>query len=147
MRQLCSRYLYCVVVATTMFPAVAYAVEPGDTELLPMSLKVLAALAVVLGIMLLLYAGVKKSGRWIRTGKDSEIKLVEVRYLAPKKALYLIEVHGSRLLLSGTTGRLETLARWETGKPGQLKAADEPGVTFAAELEQQLGVDQKQDGQ
>lgn len=77
-----------------------------------MSLKVMGALTLVLGLVLLLYALLKKSGRWIPTGQNREINLIEVRYLAPKRALYLIEVNGTRLLLSGTGERMESLAQW-----------------------------------
>lgn len=93
-------------------PNPAYALVSAETELVPLSLKVMGGLAIVLGIVLLLYAVVKKSGRWLPAGQNREINLVEVRYLAPKKALYLIEVNGSRLLLSSTSERMETLAQW-----------------------------------
>lgn len=95
-----------------ILPTFAFAVESDETELIPMSLKVMGSLVLVLGIVLLLYALLKKSGRWIPVGKDREINLIEVRYLAPKRALYLIEVNGSKLLLSGTGDRMESLAQW-----------------------------------
>jgi flagellar protein FliO/FliZ len=127
-----------------LLPAIASATEAADTELLPMGLKIMAALAVVLGIMLLLYALLKKSGRWIRTGKDSSIKLLEVRYLAPKKALYLIEVNGSTLLLSGTAGRLETLAQWPKAHADKEGAAP-VAATFDTALEHQVALHHNQD--
>ncbi len=121
----------------SMIPSYAFAVEAAETQLLPMGLKVMAALVVVLGLVLLIYAGLKKSGRWIRSGKDSAIQLIEVRYLAPKKALYLIEVNGSKLLLSGTAGRLEAVAQWEVSDG---TAGVEPALApcFGAELQQQI---------
>lgn len=127
----------------SMMPDVALAVEPTDTQLLPMGLKVLAALVVVLGIVLLIYAGLKKSGRWIRVGKDSAIQLLEVRYLAPKKALYLIEVNGSKLLLSGTPGRLEAVAQWENNCNTGVDA--DQVASFDSELQQQVSVTQGRD--
>lgn len=107
------------MVFTVLLPRVACAVEPGETDLLPMGLKVMGALVVVLGLVLLLYALLKKNGRWIPSAQNRAIKLIEVRYLAPKKALYLVEVNGSTLLISGTNDRLETLAQWsgETSQP------------------------------
>jgi flagellar protein FliO/FliZ len=95
-----------------LLPTAVYALDSVETELVPMGLKVMAGLILVLGLVLLLYALLKKSGRWIATGQNREINLIEVRYLAPKKALYLVEVNGSKLLLSGTSERMETLAQW-----------------------------------
>jgi len=95
-----------------VIPTAAFAVDSVETELIPMSLKVMGALTLVLGVMLLLYAVLKKSGRWLPAGQNREINLIEVRYLAPKRALYLIEVNGSKLLLAGTGERLESLAQW-----------------------------------
>lgn len=96
----------------TILPNLAFALDSAETELVPLSLKVMGALTLVLGLVLLLYAFLKKSGRWLPTGQNREINLIEVRYLAPKRALYLIEVNGSKLLLSGTNDRMETLAQW-----------------------------------
>lgn len=98
--------------ALLLMPSLAYALVAAEAELVPLSLKVMGGLIIVLGIVLLLYALVKKSGRWLPAGQNREINLIEVRYLAPKKALYLIEVNGSKLLLSGTHERMETLAQW-----------------------------------
>lgn len=97
-------------------PATSYALDSAETELVPMGLKVMGGLTLVLGLVMLLYALLKKSGRWIPTGQNREINLIEVRYLAPKKALYLVEVNGSKLLLSGTGERMETLAEWPLEK-------------------------------
>lgn len=106
-----------VLLLSLMFlPTAAYALDSVETDMLPMGLKVMGGLALVLGLVLLLYALLKKSGRWIPTAQNREINLIEVRYLAPKKALYLIEVNGSKLLLSGTSERMETLAQWPVEK-------------------------------
>ncbi|OQY18214.1 MAG: hypothetical protein B6I36_07405 [Desulfobacteraceae bacterium 4572_35.1] len=139
-----------VVLVVAMSPNLAFALDSADTELLPMSLKVMAALAVVLGLMLFVYAGLKKSGTWMRGGKDSAIKLVEVRYLAPKRVLYLIEVNGSKLLLSGTSSRLETLAQWPLDNNSLCSSdsgANDDGsvVGFGAVLDQSLALRQDQD--
>ncbi len=124
-----------LIAAWILQPMNGYALVAADTELLPMGLKTLAALTVVVGVMLLVYALLKKSGRWLKTGQDSAIKLLEVRYLAPKKALYLIEVKETTLLLSATSERMETLAQWpvniDHSSDGEIKS-------FATDLEQQV---------
>ncbi|OEU73685.1 MAG: hypothetical protein BA874_00305 [Desulfuromonadales bacterium C00003068] len=99
-----------------LLPTAAYALNAVETDIVPMSLKVMGGLTLVLGLVLLIYALLKKSGRWLPTAQNREINLIEVRYLAPKKALYLLEVNGSRLLISGTNERMETLAQWPLGK-------------------------------
>lgn len=105
-----------LLLSLILLPTTAYALDSVETELVPMSLKVMGALTLVLGLVLLIYALLKKSGRWFPSGQNREINLIEVRYLAPKKALYLVEVNGSKLLLSGTNDRMETLAQWPLDK-------------------------------
>lgn len=100
------------IVFSVLLPQMVCATESGETDLLPMGLKVMGALVIVLGLVLLLYALLKKSGRWIPSAQNREIKLIEVRYLAPKKALYLVEVKGTTLLISATNDRMETLVQW-----------------------------------
>jgi len=64
--------------------------------------QMLGSLAVVLG---LLYLVTYLSRRWQKRGKgilgrQSYIRVVETRHLAPKKSLMLVEVGGEYLLLS-----------------------------------------------
>ena len=71
-------------------------------------LQMFAALAVVVGIILLFYY---ISNRWLKIGsanggRERHIRLVESRYLAPKKSLLLVEVGGEYLLLSNSGDRL-----------------------------------------
>jgi len=127
----------CLVALLSLLPSIACAADGPETQLLPMGLKALAALVVVLGLVLLIYAWLKKNNRWIRTGKNSAIKLLEVRYLAPKKALYLVEVDGAKLLLSSTPGRLETLAQWQL-PDSDVDMPVAASSHFDTELNQQL---------
>lgn len=70
-------------------------------------LQMLAALAVVIGLILLMYYA---ANRWLPTlsptrGINRYIRVLETRYLAPKQALVLVEVGGEYLLLgSSPTG-------------------------------------------
>ena len=102
-------------------PILVWAADPADLELVPMSLKVMAALAVVLGLVLILYALLRRGGRWLPSGQNSAIKLIEVRHLAPKKILYLVEVNNSTLLLGATAERLEALAEWPQQPGGDFE--------------------------
>jgi len=118
--------------ATLVWSSPLWAATGEDLELVPMSLKVLASLAIVLGLVLVLYA-VMKRGHLVPGGKGGEIKIVEVRHLAPKKTLYLVEVKDRTLLIGATTERIETLAQW----PEQ--GGDRFGDVFAAAQEQGPG--------
>jgi len=67
--------------------------------------QMLGALAVVLG---LIYLITHLSRRWLKvglghTGRQSYIRVVETRHMAPKKSLLLVEVGGEYLLLSNSS--------------------------------------------
>ncbi len=93
----------------TLWPSMALAAESDGV--FTASLKVMAALAVVLGIVLLLYAASRKGFGFLPAAKGGAIKVVEMRHLAPKKALCLVEVRGQELLLSVGADRIELLTR------------------------------------
>jgi len=75
---------------------------PGGFSLLGSFLQMLAALAIVVGLILLFHY---ISNRWLKNvqggfGAPRYIRMIETRYLAPKKSLLLIEVGGEYLLLA-----------------------------------------------
>jgi len=71
-------------------------------------LQMIAALAVVIGLILITWHFFNKFTRGATTGRFAakHIRLVETRYIAPKKSLILVEVGGEYLLLSCTDDRL-----------------------------------------
>jgi flagellar protein FliO/FliZ len=73
--------------------------------------KLIGALVLVLGIIFLLYALNRKGFNPFNTSKSGEIKVVEMRYLMPKKALCLINVRGEDILVGVGTDRIELIAR------------------------------------
>lgn len=92
--------------ALVVFPFSAYGAENqgdgGGFSLLFSSIQMLASLALVIGIILIFH---HLSKRWTKsslTGKNlpRHIRVVESRFLAPKKNLVLVEVAGEYLLLS-----------------------------------------------
>ena len=104
----------CGAVMLTVLLAVPALVQAGEQppaaggsefSLAGALIQMVAALALVLGIILLFYY---VSNRWLRPhgaarGAERHIRLVETRYLAPKKSLVLVEVGGEFLLL-GSSG-------------------------------------------
>ena len=71
-------------------------------------LQMIAALAVVIGLILITWHFFNKFTRSAAAGRFAakQIRLVESRYIAPKKSLLLVEVGGEYLLLSCTADRL-----------------------------------------
>ncbi|ANA39346.1 flagellar biosynthetic protein FliO [Geobacter anodireducens] len=90
------------------FPGVARAAEAAggaNFSFATVFVQMLASLALVLGLIYLAYYA---ANRWFRPGvhgkgTERHIRLVETRYLAPKKSLVLVEVGGEFLLL-GSSG-------------------------------------------
>jgi len=98
-----------------------------EPSLLASSLKMLAALAVVIGILLLLYAASRKGFGILPKKRDGSIKILETRPLGGKKFLCLVSVRGQDMLLGISNERIENLA------------ALPPRTEFAETLQNQLG--------
>jgi len=82
----------------------------SDPQIWPLLLKMLAALAIVLGLMFLLSAGLRRL-RWGRgkAGQES-IEIQETRPLGAKKMLCLVNVRGRQMLLGITPDRITFLS-------------------------------------
>ena len=74
----------------------------------------LAGLAVVLGLLYILYAVSRRGLGFLPGNKDGLIRVVEVRSLGPKRGLCLVEVRGRELLLGFGPERIECLAELES---------------------------------
>ena len=104
--------------------------DSGSPDLLPASLKVFGSLAVVLGIVLVLYVLARKGmGGLLPAAKSGAIRIVETRHLGAKKSLCLVEVRGEELLLGVGGERIELLSRLGRREEG----------SFAETLEARLG--------
>ena len=91
-------------------PSIAYAESTTGQEFSFLSsfFQMIAALAVVIGLILITWHFFNKFARSAAAGRFAakHIRLVESRYIAPKKSLLLVEVGGEYLLLSCTADRL-----------------------------------------
>ena len=78
-------------------------------------LQMMAALAIVVGLILITWHFSGKLSKCITAGRftSKHIRLVETKYLAPKKALILVEVGGEYLLLSCTDESLRLIKQIE----------------------------------
>jgi flagellar protein FliO/FliZ len=80
-------------------------------------LQMFASLAVVIGIIYLLYYASNRWFKGLRTGKGRSglIRVVETRHLAPKRSLHIVEVAGEYLLLSNGSEGMRLIKTLEAG--------------------------------
>lgn len=94
------------------FTSPAFAAETiAEPSLLGSSLKMLAALAVVIGILLLLYAASRKGFGVLPQKKNGLIQVLETRPLGGRKFLCVVKVRGEELLLGLSNDRIECLSK------------------------------------
>ncbi|MFW6387617.1 MAG: FliO/MopB family protein [Thermodesulfobacteriota bacterium] len=135
-----------LVLFFTLLPTVAFT-APGDGDdmaFIPMTLNMLAALGVVIGLFLLLYALVRKSRSWLAGGSmQDSIDIRAVRHLGPKRALYLVDVDGRRFFIAAAGENIRLLAEWE-GQEGLATHKTDPdhdpsaaSPSFAALMQRQ----------
>lgn len=98
--------------------------SPAEPSLLGASLKMVAALAVICGILLLFYAASRKGFGVLPQKKDGLIKVLETRPLGGRKFLCVVKVRDEELLLGLSNDRIECLSKLT------------PGEDFAATLKQ-----------
>lgn len=99
-----------VTVLLLLLPSLACAEGNSNQEFSFISslLQMFAALAIVVGLILIMrhFSGkffkVLPAGRFV----SKHIRLIETRYIAPKKSLILVEVGGAYLLLSSSGDNL-----------------------------------------
>ncbi len=101
-----------IFTATPVFAADAIA-EPS---LLGSSLKMAAGLAVVIGLLLLLYAASRKGFGVLPQKKNGIIEVLETRPLGGRKFLCVVKVRGEEMLLGLTNERIEYLAKVPSGE-------------------------------
>ncbi len=117
-----------LLIALLLLPIPAFAAVDDSPGLFASWLKLLAGLAVVLGLLYLFYALSRKGLSFLPGARPGVIKIVEVRSLGPKKGLCLVEVRGQELLLGFGSERVDFLAnlgpaRAEEGFASKLAAA------------------------
>lgn len=81
----------------------------GNASLLGSILQTFAALGIVLGLILLFYYAGNRflKGALPSCNTQRYIRIIETRFLAPKKSLLLVEVGGEYLLLSSSGDGLQ----------------------------------------
>lgn len=92
-------------------PAIACAADGGGEQFSFLSsfLQMMAALAIVVGLILLTWYFSGRLMKGLPGGQSfsaKHIRIVESRYIGPKKALLLVEVSGEYLLLASCDNQL-----------------------------------------
>jgi flagellar protein FliO/FliZ len=108
-------------------PAIACAAggKSGEGESMTAAVfQMMASLALVLGIIYLLYYVFNRWFKGIGVGKtrSGHIRVVETRYLAPKRSLMIVEVGGEYLLLGNGSEGVQLIKKLENGD--ELNALD-----------------------
>ena len=82
-------------------------------SVVPSLLKILSALAVTLGILLVVVYLVKKIMKRARLGMDDGelIKILSVKYLSPKNSSMLVDIAGNIVALGVSSNRISFLTR------------------------------------
>lgn len=90
------------------------ATATADDSLLVPTLKMIGALGVVVGLLLLFYAASRKGFGVLPRNRDGQIRMLETKPLGGKKFLCLVKVRDQELLLGVSNERIEYLSRMET---------------------------------
>ena len=104
---MCRLVFFLIFIAQPVFAADSIT-EPS---LLGASLKMAAALAVVIGILLLLYAASRKGFKVLPQKKNGLSQVVETRPLGGRKFLCVVKVRGEEMLLGMSNDRIEYLSK------------------------------------
>ncbi len=103
-------------------------------------LQMLGALALVLGLLLLSLHGLKRWRERMGGGPaGSQIQVLDVRTLAPKSAVALVEVAGQWLLLGIGANSVELLTKIERQQNVSLEEFSEKKKAFSRNLIEILG--------
>lgn len=121
--------LIILIVLATPVPVLA---AEGSSSLAASGLQMLAGLAIVLGLLYLLYALSRKGLGLLPASRGGLIRIVEVRSLGGRKGLCLVEVRGRELLLGFGPERIEYLATLEPGGSAE-DSARPPAVAAEGE--------------
>ncbi len=111
-------------------PGLAQAAElADDAGLLYPALKIVAALAIIIGLLYFFYGASRKGFGFLPKQREGSIKVLETKALGGRKFLCLVTVRGEEMLLGISNERIECLGNL----PSRSKAFDE---TLEKQLEE-----------
>ena len=131
------------VVLSLCFPAIACAASQQGIEGGNMAgaiLQMIASLAVVIGMIFLLYYIYNRWFKGMAGGRSGSgrIRVVETRYLAPKRSLMLVEVAGEYLLLGNGSEGVRLIKKLEFADEFHSHNVSSPPQPIPEPLRQQF---------
>lgn len=113
--------LFLIIALASLLPGqAAAAASSGQTDEIAAYFRLLWGLLAVVGILLVLYAIIKKKFSFLNPRGHSAIKVLEIRPLQPRKALCLIEVRGKEFLLGLSADHITLLADLNSPSAGSF---------------------------
>ena len=100
------------------FPARVMAADSGSSGLFFPGLRLIAGMAVIIGLMLLVYIVNRKGITFLKRGGTNRINIMETRPVGGRKVLCLVEVRGQELLLGLGNERIDFLCRLGDAREG-----------------------------
>jgi len=91
-------------------------IESTDPSLFSASLRMIWGLLVVSGILLIIYAVMKKRFSFAAPNSKSKIQVKEIRHIMPKKSLCLVEVGGQEFLLGLSADNITLITPLQSSK-------------------------------
>jgi flagellar protein FliO/FliZ len=132
-----------LVLPVLLFPGTAYAAEGSGTSgfsFISGFFQMVASLAIVVGMIFLAYYLANRflKGTLMKKSVPRYIRVVESRFLAPKKSLMLVEVGGEYLLLGSSDSGISLLKQVDMLETievvEELSSSAKPTVSISAGL-------------
>ncbi len=93
---------------------------PSDPSLLSAGFRMLWGLLVVLGVLLILYALLRRKLSFAKANASSRIQILEIRHIMPKKSICLVAVDGQEFLLGMGNETISLLSALENDAPSSF---------------------------
>lgn len=86
-----------------------------ELETTGMIIRMIGALALILGILMLVLYGMRRWGERLHGGKGEPIQIIATRMILPKKHLCLVRVGGRTLILGTADNSISLLGTLDQG--------------------------------
>ena len=115
-----ARFLFFLALS---LPVEVLAASAEPLNLFRSGIKLFVAMAIVIGIMLLVHAMSRKGFKLLEKRQGGWIRVMESRPMGGRKALCLVEVDGERMLLGLGSDRVDLLHHFQ--QPGRPDGFEE----------------------
>ena len=120
------RSLAAGIASLVCAPQLTWAQDAAITRLSPWGLlaQALLSLAVVVGLIYLVYFGIRRlGGGGPDAAAEGPMRVIQARHLGGDRWLYLVEIEGRRIVVGGAAGQIAAIAelgaRQDSGQGGE----------------------------